>query len=340
MTTKEDLPELTVHERFLLDTSCARRAAAEGRMPTHEEVLADAASGAREVQRKVGAHRAQLQIDQDMIEAHAVADSNTLELPRVPFTLPPSSEMAEASALAARMASPAIDVTGAFIAEIDDEIRRVLTTDEIKGALRPGSTLIHTLASGVTSPETPTEAIVQALLEDAVASSESFTPGAGERARDALNAFQALQEVNKKKRRRKLVRSILGWFVFFGLIAGIALACWKILPSYMFSGRYTVVADCKVPFGDGEITGKRTYSYAYRSLFGYHLVDESTVLERTEINVVGDKMIIFGLKGKDYWRQNIGSGERGIAILKPADMYFFFNDKNTAPPITHNAFCK
>lgn len=186
----------------------------------------------------------------------------------------------------------------------------------------------RTLAESKASPNK-----VEYLLEQA---GRQGNPDAGAMARDALMAFQNLCEDNRRKR----IKFWLGWFVFFLLLAAIAGGIWKILPEYVVSGRYTVTAECKADFGKGEITGTRTFSYQYKSLFGYHLVDESSAIERTVINVTGDKMIVLGLDNetKKTWRQNIGLGERGIAILKHADLYWFVGDKDMAT-VPYTTFC-
>lgn len=185
----------------------------------------------------------------------------------------------------------------------------------------------------VVHPE-PKGASVEELLSDAIRLSEEHNPDAGARAREALAAFNVL----KVEHRRRFIRFWTGWLVFLLLVGGVLFGLWKILPEYMITGRYTVVAECKVPFGDSELTGKRTYSYAYKSLFGYHLVDESTRLERTTLDINGNKLTILGQNGEKWWRQNISLGEKGIAILKHADTYWFVSDKNTAL-VPYSGFC-
>lgn len=178
---------------------------------------------------------------------------------------------------------------------------------------------------------TATTQDVLALLNEAAAAPSD----AGAKARDALFAFQLLQKENRRKR----IKFWTGWLVFLMLVAGAAFGTWYVLPNYVVSGRYSVVAECKVPFGTGELTGKREYSYAYKSLFGYHLVDEATKLEKTTLDITGNKLTILGQHGDKWWRQNIETGERGVAILKPAEMYWFVSDKNTAL-VPASGFCK
>lgn len=160
----------------------------------------------------------------------------------------------------------------------------------------------------------------------------------GAKAREALMAYQE----QLRQRKRKRIRFWTGWLVFLLLITGIIYGTWKTLPEYVVTGRYTVTSECKASFdnGKGEITGKREYSYAYKSLLGYHLVDEGSALERTVINVNGDRLTVLGWDQKTgkTWRQNIGAGERGIAILKHADLYWFLSDKGMAT-VPYTAFC-
>ena len=176
---------------------------------------------------------------------------------------------------------------------------------------------------------------VESLLGRSVELADRRSIDAGSIAREALETFQQL----RKNQRRKRIKFWLGWMVFLLLLVGVGVGGWSVMPNYVVSGRYSVVSDCKVPFGDTELTGKRTYSYAYKSLFGYHLVDESTKLERTEMNVEGSKLTILGQEGGKWWRQNIGLGERGTVVLKPADLYWFITDKNTAL-VPHSGLCK
>lgn len=180
-----------------------------------------------------------------------------------------------------------------------------------------------------------TDKDVEALLCQSVVLAGGQSPDAGSVAREALEAFQRL----RKNKRRKRIKFWAGWVVFMLLMAGVVFAGWSVMPNYVVAGRYSVVSDCKIPFGEGEITGKRTYSYAYKSLFGYHLVDESTRLEKTEINIDGNKLTILGQEGSKWWRQNIGLGERGTVALKPAELYWFVSDKNTALS-PHSGLCK
>lgn len=152
-------------------------------------------------------------------------------------------------------------------------------------------------------------------------------------------AFLA-QAMLKKAKFRFLLKFWLGWFVALGILAGCVAGAWAMLPDYVTKGRYTVPTDCKVSFGKGELTGTRNTSYAYKSLFGYHLVDESSGLERTVINVTGDKFSVVGIKADgSWWRKDARDGERGILILGDADKYWIQSDKATAI-VSHDGFCR
>lgn len=188
--------------------------------------------------------------------------------------------------------------------------------------------------SRVLAESKPSLSKVEYLLEQGPC---RLTGDAGAMARDALMAVQNVKRDNRRKR----IRFWTGWLVFLLLVAGVAFGTWKVLPEYVVSGRYTVPSECSAPLGKGEITGTREYSYAYKSLFGYHLVDESTALEKTVVNIKGERMTILGwdkATGKT-WRQNIDVGERGVAILKHADLYWFLTDKDMAT-VPYTGFCK
>ena len=145
-------------------------------------------------------------------------------------------------------------------------------------------------------------------------------------------------EVKRLKRRRLIDRSIF-WFVIIGIFAVLGYFLYTLAMSSYETGRYSDERQCKVVTENLTITGKRTYSYPYKSMFGFRVIDESKVSEQTVINVTGDKMAIIGLTGKRWWGYRIGQGERGIQILKPADHYTISTDKGLAV-VTYKGFCQ
>lgn len=154
----------------------------------------------------------------------------------------------------------------------------------------------------------------------------------------ARELLERKTEVKRLKRKRIMDRCVF-WFVVLGVIAALGYFAYGLVLANYETGRYSDERQCKVVTDNLTITGKRTYSYPYKSLFGFRLIDESKVSEQTVINVTGDKMSIIGLAGKRWWGYRIGQGERGIQILKPADTYTITTDKGLAV-VTHKGFCQ
>lgn len=145
-------------------------------------------------------------------------------------------------------------------------------------------------------------------------------------------------EVKRLKRKRIFDRCLF-WLLVIAVLSIAGHFAYKAVMANYETGRYSDERQCKVVTDNLTITGKRTYSYPYKSLFGFRLIDESKVSEQTVINVTGDKMAIIGLTGKRWWGYRIGQGERGIQILKPADHYTISTDKGLAV-VTYKGFCQ
>lgn len=168
---------------------------------------------------------------------------------------------------------------------------------------------------------------------------EEWTPedrvDVGSMARELL---EKKAEVKRLKRKHLINRLVL-WFVILGGIGVLGYFVYGLGLANYETGRYSDERQCKVVTDNLTITGKRTYSYPYKSLFGFRLIDESKVSEQTVINVTGDKMSIIGLTGKRWWGYRIGVGERGVQILKPADTYTISTDKGLAV-VSYKGFCQ
>lgn len=215
----------------------------------------------------------------------------------------------------------------------------------------------------IDSKEHPSLNDVASLLESALGQLE------GEESDAAFKALDALKKVRKDLKRKRLQR-IFMWFIAMLVLGGVGYWLYKWIPTQVVTGRYTVPKNCSVPFGKGEITGQRFYDYQYKSLFGIHMTLESTVAERTVVNVGGQEVTIFGLapkldvpepeevpvadqvlkaaevevvtapkppKGK-WWRLNILPGDKGTMNMKPAELYLFFSEKDTAM-VSYKTFC-
>lgn len=154
----------------------------------------------------------------------------------------------------------------------------------------------------------------------------------------ARELLERKAEVKRLKRKRIIDRCIF-WLVILSGVGVLGYFAYGLALANYETGRYSDERQCKVVTDNLTITGKRTYSYPYKSLFGFRLVDESKVSEQTVINVTGDKMSIIGLTGKRWWGYRISQGERGIQILKPADTYTISTDKGLAV-VTYKGFCQ
>lgn len=162
---------------------------------------------------------------------------------------------------------------------------------------------------------------------------------AGARAQALMKAALAARQLTKNNRRKK-IKFWLGWFVFFALLGGLCYGGWVWGKDKLETGRYTVPVTCKIPFGDGEFEARRHFTYPFKSLLGYHLVDESSVSVQDEIVLKGEKLTILGIKDGRTWRQNFAKGEFGVAKLKSSDIYWFVGDniKDTAA-VRFNTLC-
>ena len=216
----------------------------------------------------------------------------------------------------------------------------------------------------ISSKEHPSLEDVEVLLEhalDTVGRSENDV---------AVKALEALKKVKKDNRRKRVnlwVRRVLGLVVLGLMVWGL----YKWIPTQVTAGYYTVPKSCAAPFGNGELTGTRFYDYKYKALFGIHFTLESTVVERTTVNMIGQEFSIFGLsprgdageveelpvadkvlkaaevevvtapkppKGK-WWRMNVWASDKGTQPMKPAELYLFASEKNTTM-VAYKDFCK
>jgi hypothetical protein len=171
---------------------------------------------------------------------------------------------------------------------------------------------------------------------------EQLNPQEGEVSQDpAILALAALERVQEEKRKKK-IRRLIFWPLALIILAAIGYGLWQWGLTKMQVGRYTVVANCSVDFAGGQLEGKRYYTYPFKSLFGYHLVDEGGVTEVTELKLPGDTLTVLGYdeaKNK-WWRKNFTKGEFGTAKLKPSDKYWFVGEKEKTALVPYNGFCR
>jgi len=192
-----------------------------------------------------------------------------------------------------------------------------------------------------TAPSNKTTAKdVRQALEQAAVSVDSLDSGdKGARARAVLTALAAAKQLEKNQFRKK-IKFWLGWVVFFCLLGGIGYGGWVWAKPQLAVGRYTVPVTCKIPYAGDELEVHRNFTYPYKSLLGYHLVDEGAVEIEDEVVLQGDKLTILGIKNGKTWRKDYSKGEFGTAKLPNTDIYWFVGEKTKdTKAVTFNSFC-
>jgi len=156
----------------------------------------------------------------------------------------------------------------------------------------------------------------------------------------AIRCLGALSRV-RSERIAKRKRTLFRWLVWFPLILlGLFLGGWQGYTYFLATkatGSYPVEQHCSIKFGDGEITGTRTYTFFYTSFLGYHLIDESKTIEKTVLNDTGTPFTILEItnlnaktgEATKWKRQNVTKGGRGNIYLNNADHYTFVGQKDS-----------
>ena len=159
--------------------------------------------------------------------------------------------------------------------------------------------------------------------------------------RDA--GLMAQAKMKRKERfngvRRRFKQMCL--FILGLLITFVAFIVW--------AGYYTketgYAVDQRACFFEGKnrnITGYRTYSYPYTTVFGLRYNEQAKVIEKTFIKVVGEPITIIGLnkKGKPEV-QRIGRGSVGDAQpLKFESPQYLFVFDNEEIALSRDELCK
>lgn len=163
-----------------------------------------------------------------------------------------------------------------------------------------------------------------------------------------------------------VIRWTVMWCLFLAFVA-IALIAWY--GKYtMVTGRLTDERMCSAKLSEEDaVTGRRTFNYSYREVFGLRIIDTKTITERTEVDIRGQAMTIVGLVGEEpiedvamsnntiegkvqergakhptgalWWAVDIQMGEKGIQYLKHADTYTFVVDNKVAV-VEYASFCR
>lgn len=154
-------------------------------------------------------------------------------------------------------------------------------------------------------------------------------------------ARQIMEQKAELKRLKlsRLINKLLMWFVFLGVLGALGFAAYGYIQRDLKSGFDTTFRECEIAVGELKITGKRTYSYPYKALWGQRWVDETRVRESTTINLPGVKLAIVADAEPKWWGLRFSDGERGAPILKPALKYTLVTDKGIAM-MSYGGFCK
>lgn len=145
-------------------------------------------------------------------------------------------------------------------------------------------------------------------------------------------------------RHSQVKSTLLKTYLFFCTLVVIALIGlgWYLYAAFTAPG--TLVTDTRpCEFIDEarsiNLTGRRHYSYMEKELFGIQYRDSSKVRTETELDVKGTAMNVVGLSNGGWWGLHIGTGEKGIQLLKPASVLVFtIGTKNVV--VNDSVFCK
>ena len=207
--------------------------------------------------------------------------------------------------------------------------RRGSNEDKRRGNIRAALTS----AADMTVPE-----LVDTLKRHA----EQLDPTAeGAREDVGILCLSVLGRNQAKIKKRKQRRVTLG-VAFAALLVAAGFAGTNFVKKNLVSSNYTTINECKVPFGDTELEGKRFRTYTYKSLLGYRFGGNNDVsVERLEVKLPGSDITILGRdddKAKP-WRLSYAKGEYGTAILKPSEQYWFVGNGDRTTLVNNSEFC-
>jgi len=165
---------------------------------------------------------------------------------------------------------------------------------------------------------------------------------ASEALRDpAIMALAKLEKVQRDNAKRK-VRNWSLLLAVIALLVAVGVVGYNYVVTHTVVSNYTAVTNCKAPFGDVELEGKRFRTYKYKSLLGYRFgSDNDITTERTEVKLPGSDLTILGRDDEKAkpWRLTYVKGDYGTAILKPSDQYWFVGNNDRTTLVNYNEFC-
>lgn len=156
-----------------------------------------------------------------------------------------------------------------------------------------------------------------------------------------IKALGALARVKQENAKRKTRKWALG-MACVSLLAAIGFVATTYAQQNIVTSNYTTVTECKIPFGDQPLEGKRFRTYKYKSLLGYRFGgNDDITTERTEVKLPGSGLTILGRDDEKTkpWRMSYAKGDYGTAILKKSDLYWFVGSNDTTTLVNDNEFC-
>lgn len=135
-----------------------------------------------------------------------------------------------------------------------------------------------------------------------------------------------------------LIISLLSMLAVCGIIAG---GVWAYNQGNFYSSRAIDERGCGMTVGkDWVVLGRRYYTYRYRDILGYRLIDTKGIEERTEMFMDASDMIITGVtKEGTFWYEKWPKGEPGVFPMPDAERYIVFSGE-VVGTTTYHDFCK
>ena len=138
----------------------------------------------------------------------------------------------------------------------------------------------------------------------------------------------------------RLAKGLMFWVIevitVLLLAAGVFYYYYDSQPTYSAADART----CVLTAGSHILTGERMYFYNYKEIFGWRLIDVSTIEESTMYDVEGFALTVVGVKdGAKWFSTKHELGETGYRPLGDAASYTFII--NGVPAVTsYDDFCE
>lgn len=130
--------------------------------------------------------------------------------------------------------------------------------------------------------------------------------------------------------------------LFVGMAIALSLAWVGVKYKYdqAESIRAVDARPCVVDVGKTQVHGERKYTYRYRELFGFRIIETDKIEEATSYKLVGDDMIVLSIQTDGTHTRFVHQlGDIGSWDLQDAD-YYTFTTKAGSGVATYQNFCK